>query len=182
MFVRYDNIALSYTRLGWILVALSVGALSVAAYLQQAWSLYPCSLCIAQRYAFMFIGLAGALLCAGRPGLRMPGLLLTLVASLGGLFVAGRNVWVQVYPSPSCGMDAFAAFLNGLPWVPMWPGMFEASGMCSDPIPDVLGVSFPVWALLGFVLCLGLVGRRLYLRKERSNTAELPIVSSKYPC
>jgi len=182
MLVRYDNVDLAYARLGRLLFAMSVLALSVATYLQYAWALNPCSLCIGQRYAFLLTGLAGALLFAAPRGFRVLAMGLAAVAALGGLGLAARNLWVQAYPSPSCGMDAFAGFLNDLPWVSLWPSMFEATGMCSDVIPNVLGVSFPGWALLGFAAILLLLCVRMLRKKARRRPSGLPFVNTKNPC
>lgn len=182
MLVRYDNVDLAYARLGRLLFAMSVLALSVATYLQYAWSLNPCSLCIGQRYAFLFIGVAGALLFSAPRGLQLPAMGLATVAAVGGLGLAARNLWVQLYPSPSCGMDALANFLNELPWVSLWPGMFEATGMCSDVIPNVLGVSFPGWALLGFAVTLMLLCARILRKCSRRMVGDLPFVNTQNPC
>jgi len=181
MLVRYDNISLAYRRLGRLLWMISFVALGVAAYLQYAWSLNPCSLCIAQRYAFFFIGLSGILLCAAGSKFRSFAIGMAALAALCGLAVAARNLWVQRFPSPSCGIDALSAFLNNLPWVSLWPTMFEATGLCSDVIPNVLGVSFPGWALLGFLVVLGLITVRLVAKRRRSVRHPLPLVPSNNP-
>lgn len=131
--------------------AFSFGAVAVAAALQFSWGLYPCSLCIIQRYGFLIVGLA-ALAAAMSPHRAWPTLL--SFGALAGFAAAARNIWVQHFPSPECGRDALSSFLNGLPTVDLWPAMFEATGMCSDPIPDVLGLSFPAWGALGFFLAL----------------------------
>lgn len=133
--------------------ALSFGAVAVAGVLQSAWDLYPCSLCILQRYGFLVVGVS-ALGAAVSTRRGWPAVL--TLGALAGFGAAARNIWVQHFPSPECGRDALSTLLNGLPTVKLWPAMFEATGMCSDPIPDVLGLSFPTWGALGFAAAMAL--------------------------
>lgn len=152
------------------LLSLSAAALIAAVFLQAAWALYPCSLCILQRYAFLGIGLGAALLLvANRPWAHRAGMAIAGLSAAGGAWAAVKNLWVLKYPSPSCGRDPVAQFLQELPWVQAWPAMFEPTGMCSDPIPDVLGLSFPAWALLCFAATLTLLGVSAWLRAKSAS-------------
>ncbi|MFC3148716.1 disulfide bond formation protein B [Piscinibacterium candidicorallinum] len=125
-----------------------IAALASAVILQKAWNLYPCPLCILQRYAFIALAAACVLALFWRPATWLAGL-----AALSGLGVAGFHLYRLAVPSEACGRDAVEAFVNGLPmaqWAPSW---FAATGLCSDPIPPVLGISFPGWAFILFLLC-----------------------------
>jgi protein dithiol:quinone oxidoreductase len=133
--------------------AASIGAVLIAVYLQDAWQLYPCPLCILQRYAFLAVAMAGALALLVKRGWLRDGLTgLTLAFSLAGLAVVGRHIWLILNPAEGCGRDRVAEFVNSLPMAQWLPGLFNATGNCIDEIPPVLGISFPVWALILFTL------------------------------
>lgn len=128
--------------------------LAAALFVQRAWSLAPCSLCVSQRYLLLFILLAalyaGRRATAPRTAYYIARWGIAPLAAVG-LVVAARNRWVMDAKGVVCGRDALEAFLNSLPWVQTWPRMFEVTGMCSDRIPDVLGLAIPTWSMLGFL-------------------------------
>ena len=80
-----------------LLAAACIGALGTA-FASQYWGgLYPCALCVYQRYAYgaaLAIAL-GALAVAGRPAWRRGALLATALAFLGGAALAGFHVGVE---------------------------------------------------------------------------------------
>lgn len=140
-----------------LVAALAFGALGTAYSLQQTWNLQPCTMCIVQRYAFLILGLGAA----GRVLLAHP---LTEMlrwaawpAIAAGLFASARIQWAISVPSMSCGRDKIAAFLNDLPWVEWAPNAFEATGICGDPVPPVLGLPFHVWSAVLFLAIAVLV-------------------------
>lgn len=146
------------------LAALSAMAVGLAAWLQYAWELRPCSLCIAQRYLFLLLGVVSLMHALSPRGGRLHWLgFCAQWAVLGTLaLVAAKNVWVLVVPSPSCGRDKLADFLVGLPLAQWWPAMFEPTGMCSDPVPPLLGLPFPAWSAIlaiGFMALLAAAWR-----------------------
>jgi protein dithiol:quinone oxidoreductase len=159
MFETRNPVAeLRSSQLNWVLALtaiFSLAAVGIAVYLQVARDLYPCPLCILQRYAFLALAVAAVLGLAARRGwLRQLGAGLALAFALTGAAVAGRHVWLLLNPAEGCGRDRVAEFVNGLPmaqWAPLW---FNASGSCLDEIGPVLGISFPVWALLLFAAAL----------------------------
>lgn len=136
----------------------SFGLIGFAVWLQEARGLMPCSFCILQRVAFAAVGVL--FLIAGLHAPRANAArntygVLTAIAALVGIGIAGRHVWVQVFPPEisSCGGGlGFLASVNG------WPGairkVLTASGDCSN-VEHFLGVSIPVWALVWFVLLGG---------------------------
>ena len=74
------------------------------------------------------------------------------IAALVGVGIAGRHVWVQVFPPEvsTCGGGLeFLAAVNG--WSGAIRKVLTASGDCSD-VEYFLGISIPVWALALFVL------------------------------
>ena len=133
----------------------SFGLIGFALYLQEVRGLMPCSFCILQRIAFAALGvvfLIGGLHAPRTIGGRKTYGVLAAIAALVGIGVAGRHVWVQVFPPEisACGGGLeFLAAVNG--WSGAIRKVLTASGDCSN-IEYVLGVSIPVWALAWFVL------------------------------
>lgn len=139
---------------GYLLAAgASFGAVLVALFMQHGQGLQPCTMCIIQRYAFLFIGIA-ALLAALSPyrWLRFILSISGVLVALGGVCAALRNLWVMAHPDILCGRDPVEVFLNGLPPAQWFPKVFMALGLCSDPIPPLLGLPLPAWSLIGLLL------------------------------
>ena len=126
--------------------------------MQHGKGLQPCTLCIIQRYAFIWVGLWAliALLLPYRAG-RLVAALVGGLGALGGMVVAGRNLWVMAHPDILCGRDPVEIFLNQLPTAQWWPKVFMALGVCSDPIPPLFGLALPAWSLLGLFILGGLL-------------------------
>jgi disulfide bond formation protein DsbB len=133
-----------------------VGLIGAALYLQHVVGIEPCPLCIMQRVAVIATGmafLAAAIHHPGRIGGHAYGALIA-VASLAGLVIAGRHVWLQYMPAdkrPSCGPGLeylFGAFgpLEAVGRV------FRGSGECGAVDWTLLGLSIPHWTLLAFVV------------------------------
>lgn len=140
--------------------ALCITAVAVAEGLQVAWDLQPCTMCILQRYVF----LALAMVFAVRAGLtpRHQAATRWLVTSLAvvGVLASVKIRWAMRHQGETCGRDAVAAFLNDLPTATQWPALFEATGVCGDPVPPVMGVPFYLWSVILFTLLLVLVWRK----------------------
>ncbi|MTV38999.1 disulfide bond formation protein B [Duganella radicis] len=126
------------------------GLIGVALYLQHGLDMLPCPLCVIQRYLFIAIGvlaLIGAY--ASKPkALATVGLL----AALGGLFTAGKHLWVLAHPGLSCGIDPMETFLNKIPTATYLPFLFKADGLCEDALAPWFGLSIPQWSFLWFGL------------------------------
>ena len=88
--------------------AICVALIGFAIYSQLQWGLEPCPLCIFQRIAFTALGLvfliAGLHAPRGAVGRGVYGGLGFLAAAVG-IGIAGRHVWLQLYPPPipACG-------------------------------------------------------------------------------
>lgn len=143
------------TLLNLGIAGLSFGAIAAAGILQSAWHLQPCTMCIVQRYAFLVVGLLalGRLLGADGKAAVVSRATSNLVALIGAL-ASLRVQWAISVPSATCGRDKVAALLNNLPWVDTWPALFEATGVCGDPVPPVVGLPFHVWSLAIFIIVL----------------------------
>jgi len=134
--------------------SIAFGAVAVACLLQHAWHLQPCTMCIIQRYAFLFIGILA--LCRMKASGSAAAVLraATNFCALVGIAASIKIQWAISVPSSSCGRDAVAAFLNGLPWAKAVPPLFKATGVCGDYVPPVLRLQFHVWSLLFFAVIL----------------------------
>ncbi|WP_233831581.1 disulfide bond formation protein B [Paraburkholderia sp. ZP32-5] len=135
--------------LALICVALVGGAL----YLQFFMHEDPCPLCILQRYFFLLIAIFAFLssrLNSWR-GVRVLEVLATLSA-LAGLVTAVRHVYIQANPGFSCGFDALQPIVDSLPPAHWLPGVFKVAGLCETAYPPILGLTLPMWSLVGFAV------------------------------
>ena len=131
------------------------GLIGYALYVQFVERLMPCNYCILQRIAFAGLGLVflvGGLHAPSSARGRNAYAALALLAALVGIGIAGRHVWVQLYPPP---MSMCGAGLDFLAQMQGWPGairqVLTASGDCSNIDWKFLGLTMPMWSLLWFV-------------------------------
>jgi disulfide bond formation protein DsbB len=133
----------------------SFGLIGAAMYLQHVLYLMPCPLCVIQRYLFIAIGLAalvGAL--SAKPKLAAG---VGLLPALGGLGVAGKQLWVLAHPGLSCGIDPLETTLNKIPTSEYLPWLFYAEGLCQDATEKFMGLQIPVWSFIWFaILAIGM--------------------------
>lgn len=136
--------------------ALLVG---LAYVLQYGMGLQPCPFCLLQRWVLMLaavIFLFSALL----PSLSWQRLglgLNTLLILFGGA-LAGRQIWLQHLPAdkvPACG-PSLDFMLANFPWHQTLRILYNGTGECAEITFRFLGLSLPIWSLLGFLL-LGLI-------------------------
>ena len=132
------------------------GLLAYALYVQFVEGLMPCPFCILQRIAFAAIGivmLAGGLHAPRSAGWRKFYGVLAALAALAGAAIAGRHVWVQMYPPE---MSVCGAGLDFMVAMSGWPGavrkVLTGSGDCSNIDWSFLGLSMPAWTLVWYVL------------------------------
>jgi protein dithiol:quinone oxidoreductase len=128
-----------------------------ALYAQYALHLEPCPLCIFQRVAVISVGAIFLLATLHHPrgrGAQVYGGL-GLLASLAGIGVAGRHIWVQAQPPGT--VEACGATLDYmLDILPVWnviTKVLTGSGECAEINWRMLGLSMPWWVL---VACAGL--------------------------
>ena len=151
---------LTSNRWPWLLIAAGGAALALASILLTEWlALQPCHLCIFQRLLYMLIAPL-ALIAALSTGLaqRISGSL-TAVAAAGGAATAGYQSWLQRQPegSVSCLGPDMGPIERFVEWLGMQqPTLFMATGFCEDKALVILGLSLAEWALICYLIALGL--------------------------
>lgn len=143
------------------------GALGVALYLQHGTlDMLPCPLCVIQRYLFIAIAI-GCLIGAASKTPTI-GAAIGLLASLGGLGVAGKHLYVLAHPGLSCGIDPMETILNKVFTAEYLPFLFRADGLCEDATAPFIGLSIPQWSFLAFALCAAALVAALVLARRRA--------------
>ena len=129
--------------------------LIVGAYIFEVFGYYdPCPLCILQRWSFGLIALCGALMAI--PGLylaiRKVLLLMAGFFSMGGVVIAGRQIYLQHLPSdqvPTCAppMDFL---MDTLPIFEVIQTILLGDGNCAEYEWRFV-FNFAEWALIFFI-------------------------------
>lgn len=142
----------------YVLILLStIGLMGYALYTQYFDYLEPCPLCMTQRFFYVLVGLfALAALLHGRRHrwYAVPGLL----SAGGGIFVAGRQVWLQHLPPdqvPACG-PSLEYMLETFPLGQTLKTLFAGDGNCAEVDWTFLTLSMAEWSLLCFCGLLAL--------------------------
>ena len=148
--------ALFRPRTWFLLVAIScAGLLGYGLYVQYVDFLDPCPLCILQRVAFIWIGLAALLAAVHNPGSTGRWIYAGLISAgaLAGAVVAGRHIWLQNLPPeqvPECGMG-LNYMLETLPFSQVFEQVFYGSGECAQIDWTFAGLSMPLWTLICYI-------------------------------
>jgi protein dithiol:quinone oxidoreductase len=130
------------------------GLLAFGYYLQYFDHQDPCPLCLVQRGFYYGVLLVFAVAAAHVPGKagRAAYCVLAAAFALGGLGVAGRQVWLQHLPAdqvPACGPDLFFMMEN-FPLKRTLEKLFMGSGQCAEVTWKFLGLSIAEWSLAWF--------------------------------
>lgn len=139
--------------------AVCFALIGFAVFSQLQWGLDPCPLCIFQRLAFTALGvvllLAGLHAPRGRGGRAAWGVLGCAAAAVG-MGIAGRHVWMQLFPPeiPACGppLDFMRQTMSAGSLVRK---VLTGTGDCGLVDWTFLGLSMPAWSLVWFVLLGG---------------------------
>ena len=124
----------------------------------------PCPLCTLQRLSFALLGfffLIGIMVHRKRWAQISINLLATFASAMG-IFFAGRQVWVQHFPtegSNECGVS-LQYMMEALPWKEAANKIFSGSAECTQRGFEFLSMNMPEWALICF---LGFAALSLYL-------------------
>ncbi|USD21444.1 disulfide bond formation protein B [Microbulbifer variabilis] len=142
-------------RITFLLVFLIVVfLLGSAFYLEYARGLEPCKLCITQRVMLLGIGLVSLIAFLHNPatiGRRVYGLLVSIWA-LGGLYFAGRQLWLQSLPEgqvPACG-PSVSYMMEVFPMADVLKALLTGDGNCAEVQWTMMGLSIPGWSAIGF--------------------------------
>jgi len=144
--------------LRWTLVALLMtGGLSAGAqFMEHVMGLDPCPLCLMQRIWVMIAGVAVCIALADDVRRSIHPFILALCAVIGAGF-STRQLYLQSLPAdqvPACGPD-LAYMIDAFPFADVVRAMTLGTGNCAE-VQKVLGLSIPLWALLGFAALLGI--------------------------
>lgn len=124
-------------------------------YLQRAFGLTPCVLCIWQRWGFLLcaaMSLAAALHAPGTTGSRRYGVLLLLLASSGAT-LAGAQVWLQTATADEL-IPVIATIERVLDFLflgDLVDRLRLDASLCAEINWSLFGISLPEWSLLAFV-------------------------------
>jgi len=139
-------------------------------YLQYVKYLDPCPLCMTQRFFYYcfaicaFVGVFTFRSWAAQKWIAF----LALLAAIGGLATAGRQVWLQHLPAdevPACG-PGLVFWLENMPWLKTLELLFKGDGNCAEVNWRFLGLSIAEWSLAWFVLFALIALRILFARKR----------------
>lgn len=138
--------------LGLLLVS---GLLLTSIYLQFYDGFEPCPLCSLQRMAFVMLGICYflGLLCYKINFTRILFSLLALLSSIIGLGLAGRQIWLQHFPSSAgteCGVS-LQYMLQALPFNEAAQRIFQGTAECATRGWEFLSLNMAEWSLLWFV-------------------------------
>jgi protein dithiol:quinone oxidoreductase len=131
------------------------GLIAYALFVQYGLHQEPCPLCILQRVAVMATGvlfLLAALHDPQRGGARVYGALI-LLATLAGMLVAGRHMWILAQPPGSvaeCGAS-LDYMMDVLPLHEVLGKVLLGSGECAKVKWEFLGLNMPTWVLLNLL-------------------------------
>jgi disulfide bond formation protein DsbB len=139
--------------------AICAALIGFAIFSQLQWGLEPCPLCIFQRIAFAALGLV--FLIAGLHAPRRAGGRgvyggLGFLAAAVGIGIAGRHVWLQLYPPPIPACGAPLDFMREtMSTTSVIRNVLTGTGDCGNVDWTFLGLSMPAWSLIWFVLLAG---------------------------
>lgn len=152
--------------LGALFVILLLGT-SIA--LQMFGGIMPCPLCTLQRLSFGLFGilcLIGLLINRSYLGTQAINFLCVLTSGLG-IFFAGRQVWLQYFPSADsseCGVS-LQYMMQVLPLSEVAQKILSGSAECTQRGFTFLGINMAEWALLWFVVFF-VISLRLLIKKR----------------
>ena len=151
------------------LVVVSLGSLAGALFLGDLLRLQPCYWCNFQRFLYIllaFFGLCGVL----SPNWPKVWGLLAALTSLGGVFAAGRQSWMQYAPQSvaECGFGDPTLTERLVDWLSsLWPAMFMVTGACKEKDWVFLGLSLANWSGVCFLVLFGSMLWVSFRRKGR---------------
>lgn len=160
-------------RLAYIVCFVTIVAiLGMGFYLEYFDGIVPCPLCTLQRMCFGALGilfLLGIFLHRRRLATVIINLL-SILFSIAGVLLSGRQIWIQYYPSAEngeCGVS-LQYMLQVLPLQDVANKIFSGSAECTQRGWELLGMNIPEWSLV-FFIAFGLISI-YYLFKRNGST------------
>jgi len=134
---------------------LSFSLVGLALYIQTAYQLEPCPLCITQRIIFMALGLSFLFSAVLRQRLwQFIWAGVQILIALGGAGVALRHWWIQAHKGQiwvDCGVG-FDYMFDNFPLNKMLTLIFRGTGDCAAIDWTLFGLSLPQLALIAFLV------------------------------
>ena len=155
----------------YLIIFLAVGGLiGYAAYSIKILGLEPCPLCITQQFFYSIVGITAFIAFNHNPTSTISRFYAAIIslASAAGIWVAGRQVWLQSLPEdevPLCG-PPLEYILEVFPFGDLLTALFMGDGNCAEISWQFLGLSMAGWSLIWFALFLVL--SILVILKSRS--------------
>ena len=165
------NIRQLSARQIYLIIFLAVGGLiGYAAYSIKILGLEPCPLCITQQFFYSIVGITAFIAFNHNPLAIISRFYAAIIslASAAGIWVAGRQVWLQSLPEdevPLCG-PPLEYILEVFPFGDLLTALFMGDGNCAEISWQFLGLSMAGWSLIWFALFLVL--SILVILKSRS--------------
>ena len=150
--------------------AMSFGLVGLALWIQTAYKLEPCPLCITQRLFFMGLGLLFLIAALVKPASIYAKILtiLQVLTALGGAGWAIRHWYLQAHKGEiiaDCGVG-FDYMFENFPLKKMFTLIFKGTGDCAAIDWTFLGLTLPQLALIAFI---GFGVFAIYLAKLNRN-------------
>lgn len=141
-----------------IILLISIASIASAYYFEYYMKLYPCNLCLAQRFSHYLI-IASSLLTIlfhtmGIKVLTVIGKIAMIFSIITGLIFSGRQIYLQRFAehnSLNCGIDLVTMFENFAP-VTALRKLFEGTLDCSTIDWSLLGLSIADYSFILFFL------------------------------
>ena len=162
------------TRQIYLIIFLAVGGLiGYAAYSIKILGLEPCPLCITQQFFYSIVGITAFIAFNHNPVEIISRFYAGIIflASAAGIWVAGRQVWLQSLPEdevPLCGPPLeyiFEVFQFG----DLLKALFIGDGNCAEITWQFLGLSMAGWSFIWFTLFL-VLSILIVLKSQSSNS------------
>lgn len=159
---------LAYRQINAILFLTPALMLAYGYYLQFLDGLEPCPLCMTQRICFYLIALSALPAIFNRRSVILQRVYagFSTIFALTGMFVAGRQLWLQSLPEdqvPACG-PSFDYIFQTFPMLDALEIMFKGNGNCAEVVWRFLGLSIAGWSFIAFALFLALSIHQLLRR------------------
>ena len=158
----------------YLIIFLAVGGLiGYAAYSMKILGLEPCPLCITQQFFYSIVGITAFIAFNHNPVEIISRFYAAIIffASAAGIWVAGRQVWLQSLPEdevPLCGPPLEYIF-EVFPFGDLLKALFIGDGNCAEITWQFLGLSMAGWSFIWFTLFL-VLSILIVLKSQSSNS------------